>query len=54
MADNEINNDNFLPDLPDEISGEQLVFERKVVRSNEAFNKAHNDIIHWFKSPPNS
>ena len=44
--------DDFLPDLPDEISGEQLAFQQKVFRSNEAFKKANNDIMLWFKSPP--
>ena len=43
--------DNYLPDLPDEISGEQLVFQQKVFRANEAFNKANIDIINWFNSP---
>ena len=45
-------NENYLPDLPSEISGEQIVFQQKVFRSNEAFNKVHNAIILWFKSPP--
>ena len=47
-----VGDDDFLPDLPNEISGEQIAFQQKVFRSNEAFNKANNDIILWFKSPP--
>ena len=43
--------ENYLPDLPDEISSEQLVFQQKVFRANEAFNKANIDIINWFNSP---
>ena len=43
--------ENFLPDLPNDLSGEQIVFQHKVFRSNESFNKVHNDIILWFKSP---
>ena len=43
--------ENYLPDLPDEISGEQLVFQQKVFRTSEAFNKANIDIINWFNSP---
>ena len=49
MVGNE--DENYLPDLPDEISGEQLVFQQKVFRANEAFNKANIDIINWFNSP---
>ena len=43
--------EHYLPDLPDEISGEQLVFQQKVFRANEAFNKENIDIINWFYSP---
>ena len=28
-------NDDFLPDLPDEISGEQLVLQQRMFRANE-------------------
>ena len=31
--------DNFLPDLKNEKTGEQIVFKQKVYRSNEAFKK---------------
>ena len=47
-----VGDDDFLPDLPDEISGEQIAFQQKAFRSNEVFNKSNNDIILWFKSPP--
>ena len=41
----------FLPDLPDEISGEQLVLQQKVFRANEVFMKKHNNILKWLNSP---
>ena len=31
--------ENYLPDLPDEKSGEQIVFDQKVFRCNEEFVK---------------
>ena len=31
--------ENYLPDLPDEKSQEQLIFDQKVFRCNEAFVK---------------
>ena len=43
-------NDDFLPDLPDEISGEQLVLQQRVFRANEVFVKKHNDILKWLNS----
>ena len=48
---NKNENENYLPDLPNEKSGEQLVFDQKVFRCNEAFVKKMNDLIAWFKSP---
>ena len=45
-------NDDFLPDLPDEISGEQLVLQQHVFRANEVFVKKHNDILKQINSPP--
>ena len=42
--------DNFLPDL-NEKTGEQIVFEQKVFRSNEAFKKKIDVLILWHKSP---
>ena len=41
----------FLPDLPDEISGEQLVLQQKVFGANEVFMKKHNNILKWLNSP---
>ena len=41
----------FLPDLGNEISGEQLVFEQKLFRANEAFIRVNQEIIAWFQSP---
>ena len=52
MTTEHVGDDDFLPDLPDEISGEQLAFQQKVFRSNETFTKANSNIILWFKSPP--
>ena len=40
----------ILPDLPDEITGEQLVLQQKVFRKNEEFIKLHNGIIKWLRS----
>ena len=37
--------DTILPDLPDEMSGEQLMMQQRVFRANEAFIKKHSDII---------
>ena len=42
---NKKENENYLPDLPNEKSGEQLVFDQKVFRCNEAFVKKMNDLI---------
>ena len=44
-------NEAFLPDLPNEKSGDQLVFEQKVFQANEAFKRVHQSIINWFLSP---
>ena len=44
-------NEAFLPDLPNEKSGDQLVFEQKVFQANEAFKRVHQNIINWFLSP---
>ena len=37
--------DTILPDLPDEISGEQLMMQQRVFRANKIFIKKHNDIL---------
>ena len=44
-------NEAFWPDLPNEKSGDQLVFEQKVFWANEAFKRVHQSIINWFLSP---
>ena len=44
--------DAFLSDLPDELSGEQIVLQQKVFRANEVFVRKHNDILKWLNSPP--
>ena len=41
----------FLPDLPDEISSEQLVLQQKAFSANEVCMKKHNDILKWLNSP---
>ena len=46
-----IESDNFLPDLNNEKTGEQIAFEQKVFRSNEAFKKKIDALILWHKSP---
>ena len=43
--------ENFLLDLNNEKTGEQIVFEQKVFRSNEAFKKKIDALILWHKSP---
>ena len=52
MSD-EANNDEdtILPDLPDEVSGEQLMMQQSIFRANENFIKKHNDILKWLNSP---
>ena len=44
--------DDYLPDLPEEISGEQVVLQQCVFRANEVFVKTHNNILKWLNSPP--
>ena len=53
MASDDENSDadKFLPHLPDEISGEQLVLQQKVFRANEVFLKKHNNLLKWLNSP---
>ena len=43
--------ENFLPDLDNEKTGEQIVFEQKVFRANEAFRQKVNGLINWHISP---
>ena len=42
---------NFLPDLDNVKTGEQIVFEQKVFRANEAFRQKVNGLINWYISP---
>lgn len=51
MGHRERDKESFLPDLTDEISGEQLVLQQKVHWVNEAFIKKHNNILKWQNSP---
>ena len=44
-------NEAFLPDLPNEKSGDQPVFKQKVFQANETFKRVHQSIINWFLSP---
>ena len=44
----------FLPDLPNEKNGDQLVFDQKVFQANESFKRVHQSIINWFLSHPES
>ena len=46
-----MDNQNYLPDLKNEKTGEQIVFKQKVFRANEAFRHKMNDLILWDKSP---
>ena len=49
MASDEGKNDedSILPDLPDEVSGEQQMMQQRVFRANENFIKKHNNILKW-------
>ena len=42
---------NYLPNLNNEKTGEQIVFELKVKRSNESFSQKVDDFIKWLASP---
>ena len=50
MADEWEENEN-LPNLPDETSSEELVLQQKVFQYNEVFKTSHNEIIDWLCSP---
>ena len=50
VMENGKEDENYLPDLLDKKSGEQIVFDQKVFRCNEAFVKKMNDLISWFQS----
>ena len=53
MEDKNLEN-GILPDLPDEITEEQLVLQQKVFRKNEEFIKLQNGIIKWLRSDVNN
>ena len=42
---------NFFPNLNNEKTGEQIVFEQKVFRANEAFRRKVDGLINWYISP---
>ena len=42
---------NTLPDLNNEKTSEQIVFEQKVFRCNESFARKVNELINFLKSP---
>ena len=44
----------YLPNLDNDRSCEQIVFDQKVFRANEVFMKLHQDIINWYFSPPDN
>ena len=52
MADNFQEDENYLPDLNNELAGEQIVLQQRVFRTNQAFIKVNEEIIAWFNSPP--
>ena len=52
MAEENMSENEFLPDLPDETVGEQLILMQKVYRCNELFIKRHEEIIDWLLFPP--
>lgn len=43
-------NKEFLPNLGNEMTSEQLELHTKVVQQNEKAIKIHSDIIKWFES----
>ena len=48
-----IHENSILPNLDNDISGEQLVLQQKVFRKNEAFIRVHSGIVKWLTSPEN-
>ena len=53
-VDDDINDlsSDFLPDLNNEKTSEQLLFNSKVYHANEQFVRIRTDIIKWILSPP--
>ena len=52
MGDKILEN-SILPNLDNDISGEQLVLQQKVYRKNEAFIRVHSGMVKWLTSPEN-
>ena len=52
MADDCQEDKNYLPDLNNELAGEQIVLQQRVFRTNQAFIKVNKEIIACFNSPP--
>ena len=50
---NDLSSD-FLPDLNNERTSEQLLFDSKVYHANKQFVRIRTDIIKWILSPPES
>ena len=50
-AEDDLSENEFLPDLPKDTCGEQLVLMQKVFRCNELFIKRHQEIKEWLLSP---
>ena len=44
----------FLPDLNNEKTSEQLLFDSKVYHANQQFVRIQTDMIKWILSPPES
>ena len=52
MASDCREDENYLPDLNNELAGEQIMLQQRVFRTNQAFIKVNEEIIAWFKSSP--
>ena len=48
------NDTNFLPDLTEGQTFEQICFAQKVIKANEKFVSIRKDIIRWIMSPPDN
>ena len=42
--------ENYLPDLGNESSGEQILLQQRAFRTNQAFIKLNEEIIAWFEN----
>ena len=50
-VDGEKDDENYLPDLNNELAGEQIILQQRVFRTNQAFIKVTEEIIAWFEPP---